>query len=79
MTSSVPPPPPALNSYIYTRDFNEVKHFGKLNSTVRTADQTAYANFWYELSDIGWNRIATDTGNELITQVCTRLPVCLRF
>jgi len=52
------PYPPALNSYIYTRDFNEIKHFGKINSTVRTADQTAYANFWYEYADIGWNRIA---------------------
>ena len=41
-------PPPDLNSYIYTQDFNEVKHFGKQNSTVRTADQTASANFWYE-------------------------------
>jgi len=54
----LPPPPPSLDSYIYTRDFNEVKHFGKLNSVVRTADQTFYAKFWYELSDIGWNRIA---------------------
>ncbi len=52
------PYPLALNSYIYTRDFNEIKHFGKINSTVRTADQTAYANFWYEYADIGWNRIA---------------------
>ena len=31
---------------------------GKINSTVRTADQTAYAKWWYEFSDIGWNRIA---------------------
>jgi hypothetical protein len=54
----LPPPPPGLDSYIYTRDFNEVKHFGKINSAVRSADQTAYANFWYELADIGWNRIA---------------------
>jgi len=51
-------PPPALTSYTYTRDFNEVKHLGKINSATRTADQTAYANFWYEYSDIGWNRIA---------------------
>jgi hypothetical protein len=51
-------PQPALNSSTYTQDFNEVKQFGRINSTVRTADQTAYANFWWELSDIGWNRIA---------------------
>jgi hypothetical protein len=51
-------PPPSLNSYIYTRDFNEIKHVGKLNSKIRTADQTAYAKWWYEHSVIGWNRIA---------------------
>jgi hypothetical protein len=31
---------------------------GKINSTSRTADQSAYAKWWYEYSDIGWNRIA---------------------
>jgi len=51
-------PPPDLNSPEFTRDFNEVKDVGKINSTVRTADQTAYAMWWYEYSDIGWNRIA---------------------
>ena len=52
-----PSPPPDLNSPAYTRDFNEVKEVGELNSTVRTADQTAYGNWWYEFVDIGWNRI----------------------
>lgn len=51
-------PPPALNSPEYAQDLNEVKAFGKINSAVRTADQSAYANFWYEFADIGWNRIA---------------------
>lgn len=51
-------PPPALNSTEYARDLNEVKNFGKINSAVRTTDQSAYANFWYEFADIGWNRIA---------------------
>ncbi len=51
-------PPPALNSPTYTHDFNEVKDVGSLNSTTRTADQTAYAKWWYELSEIGWNRVA---------------------
>ncbi len=51
-------PPPSLTSSTYTRDFNEVKQVGELNSTVRTADQTAYAAWWFEYSDIGWNRIA---------------------
>lgn len=51
-------PPPALTSVAYARDFNEIKELGKINSTVRTQDQSAYANFWYEFADIGWNRIA---------------------
>lgn len=51
-------PPPALNSTEYARDLNEVKNFGKTNSAVRTTDQSASANFWYEFADIGWNRIA---------------------
>jgi hypothetical protein len=51
-------PPPSLNSPSYARDFNEIKELGKINSSVRTADQSFYASFWYELADIGWNRIA---------------------
>jgi hypothetical protein len=51
------PPPPALTSKTYTDAFNEVKEFGGKQSSRRTADQTFYAKFWYELSEIGWNRI----------------------
>jgi hypothetical protein len=51
-------PPPALTSDTYTRDFNEVKRFGRKNSTVRTDDQTALGYFWFEFGDINWNRIA---------------------
>ena len=50
-------PPPALNSAEYSTAFNEVKQLGGKQSTLRTADQTAYAKFWYELSEIGWNRV----------------------
>ena len=50
--------PPALNSQTYAVDFLEVKDRGKLNSTTRTADETAYAKFWYEFSEAGWNRVA---------------------
>jgi hypothetical protein len=53
-----PSPPPPLSSPTYARDLNEIKAVGELNSTVRTPDQTAYAKWWFELSDIGWNRIA---------------------
>jgi hypothetical protein len=53
-----PAPPPALNSETYTKDFNEVKTNGMLNSSTRTANQTSYAKFWYEFSEAGWNRVA---------------------
>jgi len=49
---------PSLTSSEYTTAFNEVKEAGKLNSAVRTPDQTAYAKYWYEFSEAGWNRVA---------------------
>jgi hypothetical protein len=51
-------PHPATNSVAYAKDFNEVKEIGKINSTTRTQEQTAYAKFWYEFSEAGWNRAA---------------------
>ncbi len=50
-------PQPELGSPVYTRDFNEVKTVGDKNSQTRTADQTFYAKFWYEFSEMGWNTI----------------------
>jgi len=41
------PGPPALTSPTYARDFNEVKNVGGKVSTVRTADQTEIARFWF--------------------------------
>ncbi|WP_425258776.1 vanadium-dependent haloperoxidase [Rubrivivax sp. RP6-9] len=51
-------PPPDLASPDYARDFNEVRRVGGKDSAARTTDQSHYAAFWYELSDIGWNRVA---------------------
>lgn len=51
-------PMPSLSSNQYQKDFSEVKAYGEKNSTVRNAEQTFYAKFWYEFSEIGWNRIA---------------------
>jgi hypothetical protein len=45
-TQFAPPPPPALTSARYTRDFNEVKALGSLTSTERTAAQTSTALFF---------------------------------
>ena len=48
---------PALNTQAYAEGFNEVKRIGQKDSPHRSAEQTAIAKFWYELSDIGWNRV----------------------
>lgn len=51
--------PPALDSEAYATAYNEVKATGsKAADARRTTDQTQYAAYWYEFSDIGWNRIA---------------------
>lgn len=41
-----PAPPPALDSALWARDFNEVKALGSKGSTARSAEQTAIAKFW---------------------------------
>jgi hypothetical protein len=51
------PAPPPLTSRAYTRDFNEIKSVGALNSTTRTPDQTDAAIFWQDHAFALWNRI----------------------
>lgn len=48
---------PALGSVEYAEDFNEVKLKGVKENSTRTAEETAIAKFWYEFSEIGWNRV----------------------
>jgi PAP2 superfamily len=50
-----PEPPPALTSERYTRDFNEVKAFGALASTARSAEQTDLAYFYSGNIPAQWN------------------------
>jgi hypothetical protein len=58
-----PPAPPALTSARYASDFNEVKSLGEINSTTRTADQTAIGRFWGGAPIwIVWNQIADQAG-----------------
>lgn len=68
-------PPTPLSGTNYAKDFNEVKRVGRLNSAFRTADQTFYAHWWYEFSDIGWNRI----GRVLATSENTGLYTTARM
>jgi hypothetical protein len=52
------PGPDPLTSVKYAADVNYLKAVGKLNSTLRTQEQTQIAFFWFEFSPIGWNRLA---------------------
>ena len=48
----------ALTSDEYTKDFNEVKELGALNSARRTDDQTKAAVFWQFAPILFWNPLA---------------------
>jgi hypothetical protein len=50
-------PMPGLGSTEYTEDLNEVKLKGSKENSTRTAEETTIAKFWYEFSEIGWNRV----------------------
>lgn len=43
-------PPPALDSEQYAKNFDEVKAYGSVGSSVRTPEQTATAYFWNAFS-----------------------------
>ena len=66
-------PMPALTSKEYAENFNEVKRIGTKESSTRTAEQTFIAKFWYEFSEIGWNRVTVtavrDANLDLVTTV----------
>ncbi len=64
-----PPPPPELDSQRYAAAFNEVKDFGRVDSTVRTLDQTLYAVWWMEFTEGSMNRLA----RQLVTERDTNL------
>jgi membrane-associated phospholipid phosphatase len=51
--------PDRLTGAQYARDLAFVKAIGKSDSRVRTAEQSEIAQFWYEDSPLGWNRIAS--------------------
>jgi hypothetical protein len=50
--------PDRVSSVQYARDLAYVKAIGEIDSTVRTSEQSEIAQFWYEDSPLGWNRIA---------------------
>jgi hypothetical protein len=64
-----PPPPPRLDSRAYAIAYKEVKDFGRIDSRVRTAEQTAYAVWWMEFTEGSMNRLA----RQLVTERSTNL------
>ena len=42
----------------YAAEYREVQDIGSMFSTTRTLEQSEIARFWYEGSQLGWNRIA---------------------
>jgi hypothetical protein len=50
-----PAPPPALSSKTWTRDVNEIREVGALNSKSRSAEQTSVARFWFLVGPRTWS------------------------
>jgi hypothetical protein len=50
--------PLRLSSVQYARDLAYIRSIGHVASTTRTPEQSQIAEFWYEDSPLGWNRIA---------------------
>ncbi len=64
-----PMPPPTLDSAQWAEDFNRTKDLGRIDSTARTADQTAIARFWADGGGTAtppghWNIIARDVARQ---------------
>jgi hypothetical protein len=67
--------PDKFTSGRWVADFNEVKAYGRKDSSVRTAEQTDVAYFWSEHAYIHWNRnlIELATAKHLNTPDTARL------
>jgi hypothetical protein len=54
-----PSGPPAITSARYAADFAETRDYGRIDSTLRSAEQTDIAYFWSENPYVHWNRNLT--------------------
>jgi hypothetical protein len=64
-----PKPPPALTSPEYTRDYNEVRAVGALNSSSRTFEQTDLAQFWAANYVVLWNKVVSDIASAHVDNI----------
>jgi hypothetical protein len=70
-----PAPPPALTSDVWIRDLNEIREFGSLNSTKRSAEQTTIGRFWFFTGPRTYNSIVRQiaTAKKMDLVDCARL------
>jgi hypothetical protein len=57
-------PPPDLQSWQWTVDYNETKTVGSLTSTTRTAEQTEIGYFWADSGPVLWQNALRDISNK---------------
>jgi hypothetical protein len=57
-------PPPELASSQYAAAYDEVKAYGATTGSSRSEDQSHEARWWYEFSEMGWNRIANQLARQ---------------
>ena len=70
-----PAPPPARTSDVWTRDLNEIREFGSINSTKRTAEQTTIGRFWFFTGPRTYNAIV----RQIVTAKNMDLVDCARL
>jgi hypothetical protein len=63
------PPPPALTSLRYSKDYAEVKALGALTSSTRTPAQTDLAYFYNDNFFLQWNRVLRSVANARINRI----------
>lgn len=70
-----PGPPPALTSATWTRDFNEIREIGALDSKLRTEEQTMIGKFWFVTGARAWNPLVAQlaTAKRMDLLDCARL------
>jgi len=64
-----PVPPPSLTSARYTRDYDEVRRLGSLQSSERTAEETGLAYFWADNTIAKWNATMRGIASAKLTKI----------
>jgi hypothetical protein len=70
-----PAPPPTLTSEAWTKDLNEIREYGSLNNSKRSAEQTTIGRFWFLTGPRTFNPIVRQiaTAKQMDLVDCARL------